>query len=151
NTGHASLFDLLPLPFLGINTDFGTKNFRAGYAIYAPFGGAANWNKGPAIPGSPGAEDGPQRWHNISGDILTVFHTVGIAYRNPEDRFSVGISVSPVIHTVNTVRARNADGSDDTVSGNNLIEGRSLLKATGFNFSGAVGVYWEPTDNLHFG
>src|SRR5262245_20290698 len=39
NTGTAKLTNLLALPFLGINTDFGTKNLRAGYAFYIPYGG----------------------------------------------------------------------------------------------------------------
>lgn len=151
NTGKANLFDVVPLPFLGVSTDFGTKNLRGGYAIYAPYGGAAEWKKKDAIAGVPGSEDGPQRWHNISGRILAIYNTFALAYRNPEDRLTIGISVSPVIHSVSTVRARNADGSDDTVVNGNLIEGRSLLEASGFNMTGAFGVYWEPTNDLHFG
>ena len=45
NTGTAQMSNLLALPYLGVNTDFGTKNLRAGYAFYIPFGGLATWNR----------------------------------------------------------------------------------------------------------
>lgn len=143
NTGHANLLNLLALPFVGVNTDFGTKNFRAGYAFYIPFGGLATWDRRSGVPGVPGSTDGIQRWHSISGQILAIYNTFAVAYKLPGN-FSVGVNVSPVIHNVSTVRARNADGSDDSVSNGNLVEGRSLLEANGFNISAAAGVYWEP-------
>ena len=52
------------------------------------------------------------------------------------------------MHRVRSLRARNADGSDDmrTPSGN-LKEGRALLEATGMNFAFAAGLYWEPAED----
>lgn len=150
NTGKATLTNLLALPFFGVNTDFGTKNLRGGWAVYVPFGGLATWDRVRGVPGSPGSTDGVQRWHNISGQILTVYNTFALAYRL-HPRFSVGASFSPVIQNVSTVRARNSNGSDDTVVNGQLVEGRSLLNATGLNFAASAGVYYEPTDNLRLG
>ena len=55
NTGDANLLNLLALPFVGVNTDFGTKSFRAGWAAYIPFGGMANWDRDRGIPDAPGS------------------------------------------------------------------------------------------------
>lgn len=152
NTGKATLTNLLALPFLGVNTDFGTKNLRGGYAVYVPFGGLATWDRVRGVPGSPGSTDSTARWHNISGQILSVYNTFALAYRFGDSGFSVGASVSPVIHNVATVRARNANGSDDTVVNGTLQEGRSFLHATGVNIANSFGVYWEPPDtSLRFG
>jgi len=151
NTGSANLLNVLALPFLSVNTDFGgSERFRAGYAAYIPFGGQADWTKRQGVPGIPGTIDGVSRWHNISGQILAVYNTFAFAVKLPA-HLSIGASVSPVIHIVKTVRARNADGSDDTVSGTNLIEGRSLLEAHGLNLGAALGLYWEPNDQLKLG
>ena len=151
NTGKGNLLNLLALPFLGVNTDFGgSKYFRGGYAFYVPFGGLATWDRRAPVGNAPGTIDGVQRWQNISGQILAIYNTFAFAVKVHE-RFSVGVNVSPIIHSVKTVRARNGDGSDDTVSNGNLVEGRSLLKATGFNLSAALGVYWEPTDEVKLG
>jgi long-chain fatty acid transport protein len=151
NTGKANLTNLLALPFLGVNTDFGTENLRAGYAAYIPFGGLATWDRVKGVPGVPGSTDGVQRWHNISGQILAIYNTFAVAYRF-HPRFSVGASVSPVIHHVATVRARNSDGSDDTLrASGELVEGRSYLDATGINVAASLGVYVEPTDDLRLG
>jgi len=152
NTGKGNLLNLLALPFLGVNTDFGgSKYFRGGYAFYIPFGGLATWDRAdsPSF-GVPGTVDRAQRWHNISGQILAIYNTFAFAVK-VHPRFTIGMNVSPIIHTASTVRARNADGSDDTVVGGSLVEGRSLLEVSGFNVGGALGLYWEPTDQLRFG
>ncbi len=153
NTGTAKLNNALALPFLGVTSDFGTKNFRAGYAFYIPFGGQASWDKRDGLNSSlPGAVDGPQRWHNISGIILAAYNTFAVSYTIPSARLSFGASVSPIVHHVSTVRARNTDGSDDTNTGTTNIEGRSLIEATGVNIGAAAGVYWEAVPNkLNFG
>jgi len=152
NTGKANLLNLLALPFVGVNTDFGgSRYFRGGWAVYVPFGGMATWDRNDsAIFNTPGTVDRVQRWHNISGQLLSIYNTFAFAVK-PHPRFSVGLSLSPIIHTVGTVRARNPDGSDDTVVNGSLVEGRSLIHATGFNVGGALGVYWEPTDQLRLG
>jgi long-chain fatty acid transport protein len=151
NTGTARLTNLLALPFLGVNTDFGTQNFRAGYAAYIPFGGLATWNRTSGVPGVPGSTDGVQRWHNISGQILAIYNTFAFAYKIAPAKLTIGASVSPVIHHVATVRARNADGSDDTTSAGSLVEGRSLIDATGINIAASAGLYFEPSEKLRLG
>lgn len=150
NTGVANLTNLLALPFVGVNTDFGTENFRAGYAAYVPFGGIATWTRREGVPGVPGSTDSVSRWHNISGQMLAIYNTFAAAYR-VTPQLSIGASISPVIHSISTVRARNADGSDDTVVNGQLVEGRSLLKATGINIGASAGIYYQPTDKLRFG
>lgn len=152
NMGKGNLLNLLALPFVGVNTDFGgSKYFRAGYAVYIPFGGMATWDRNDdPVSGVPGSVDRVQRWHNISGQILAIYNTLAFAVK-VHPRFTIGANFSPVIHSVKTVRARNADGSDDTVVNGQLVEGRSLLEAHGLNLSAALGVYWEPTDKLHLG
>ncbi len=152
NTGNGTLLNLLALPFIGVNTDFGTKNLRGGYAFYIPFGGLATWDRDKNnVPGMPGSSDGPQRWHNISGQILAIYNTLALAYKFGDSGFSIGANVSPIIHNVKTVRARNVDGSDDTVHNGTLTEGRSLVSATGFNLNAAIGLYWEVNQQLHLG
>lgn len=152
NTGKANLLNLLALPFLGVNTDFGgSKYFRAGYAVYVPFGGLATWDRNEnAHSNTPGTVDRVQRWHNISGQILAIYNSFAFAVK-VHPRLSLGFNVSPIIHTVGTVRARNPNGSDDTVVNGTLSEGRSLLEASGVNIGAALGAYWEPTDRLRFG
>lgn len=151
NTGVGNLTNLLALPFVGVNTDFGTENFRAGYAAYIPFGGMATWDRRAGVPGVPGSVDGVQRWANISGQILAIYNTFAVAYRIAPAKLSIGASVSPVIHAVDTVQARNADGSDDTVADGTVQEGRALLNASGVNVAASAGLYYEPTDDLRFG
>ncbi len=152
NTGKSSLLNLLALPFIGVNTDFGTKNLRGGYAFYVPFGGLATWDRDKNnVPGVPGSSDGPQRWHNISGQILAIYNTVALAYRFGDSGLSVGANFSPIIHILKTVRARNVDGSDDTVNNGSLVEGRSLIEASGLNFNASLGLYYEVDDKFHVG
>lgn len=154
NTGKATLFNVAVLPFLGVSTDFGGKlgGLRAGYAFYIPYGGSADWsrNKDEALNMAvPGAKDGPQRWHNISGQILAIYNTIALAYQLPAG-LSVGASFSPVIHSAKTVRARNLDGSDNTVNNGILIEGRSLIEVSGFNVGAAFGIHYDPFDDHRF-
>ncbi len=147
NTGDANLLNLLALPFAGVNTDFGTKSLRAGYAVYIPFGGLANWDRKRGIPEAIGSSDGVQRWHNISGQILAVYNTFAFAYVVGDTGLSLGASISPVIHHVATVRARTADDSDEIEFANgSLKEGRSYLDGTGFNLQATGGVYWQTKD-----
>lgn len=153
NVGKASLMNFVALPFLGFNTDFGGKlgGLRAGYAFYIPYGGSANWDRrpdsDPLVGAVPGAKDGPQRWHNISGQILAIYNTVALAYELPYG-ISIGASFSPVINTAKTVRARNLDGSDNTLSPTGkLIEGRSLIEVMGINAAVAFGVHFDPLND----
>ncbi len=147
NTGNNKIVNLLALPFLGVSSDFGSRYFRAGYALYVPFGGLATWNRKNDVTGQPGSGDGPQRWHNISGQILTIYNTFAASVKLGNSGLSLGASFSPIIHNISTVRARNFDGSDDTVGlGGELVEGRSLVSGWGLNFGAGFGLYWSNPD-----
>lgn len=143
NTGKADLSNVLALPFVGAITDFGgSKRFHLGFATYVPFGGQASWSK---TGGDAVAADGPQRWHVIEGKILAIYNTLAASYTLPDQRLSFGVSLSVIAHQLETVRARNANGSDDTLtSDGQLVEGRSYVKASGMNLGAAAGIFWEP-------
>lgn len=150
NMGTANLTNLLALPFVGVNTDFGTERLRGGFAAYVPFGGLATWDRREGLAGMPGTKDGVQRWHNISGQILEIYNTAAFAV-NLGGGFSVGASGSLIIQNVGTVRARNTDTSDDVLSNGGIKEGRSYIAATGLTGGASLGVYYAPTDRLRFG
>ncbi len=155
NTGTAKLTNLLTLPFVGFGSDLGTRNFRLGVAAYIPFGGQADWSKNNTWANRsdlPGAVDGPQRWVNISGQILAAYGTLALAYRFEDAHLSVGASLSAVYHKIATVRARNFDGTDDvTTPSGALKEGRAMLEANGVNAAMGLGLYWEPTPDVRVG
>jgi long-chain fatty acid transport protein len=144
NTGKGKIGNILALPFLGVTSDLGTRDLRVGYAAYLPFGGLANWTRKDQVAGAPGSEDGPQRWHNISGEILAIYNTLAVSYTIDPLDLTVGASGSVVIHRVKTVRARNGDGSDATVAAGTQVEGRSYLEASGMNAAASFGLYWAP-------
>lgn len=147
NTGKGKVGNFLALPFAGVATDFGgSKIFHGGFAVYVPFGGLASWQRNSDFTTSlaPGGNDGPQRWFNISGRIISIYNTAAFSVTIPRARLSFGVNLSVVYHTVETVRARNPNGSDDTGTATQLIEGRSLIDVKGVNLAAGFGVYWEP-------
>lgn len=152
NTGKANLTNVLALAFLGATTDLGIKQspLRLGYGLYVPYGGIASWNKRTdAIAGdplAPGARDGAQRWHNIEGQLLSIYNTLAASFTVDAARLSFGVSGSFVHHTIDTIRARNIPLNDDRIQGfsGGFSEGRTRLTAGGNNFGLAGGIYWEP-------
>jgi long-chain fatty acid transport protein len=148
NLGQARLFNVLGAPFLGFVTDFGGSSLRLGVASYIPFGGQVSWQKDSAYGQSttaPGAYDGPQRWQAISTSTYSMYETAALAYRFERARIGLGASVSLIRTGVTDVRARNADGSDDTLTANGMLkEGRSYLDVNGLQAGAAAGIYWEP-------
>lgn len=155
NTGTGTVGNFLALPFGGIATDFGgSKILHGGLAVYIPFGGLASWTRNKTFDNSlaPGGNDGPQRWFNISGKILSIYTTAAVAVTLPKTGFSIGANLSVVQHIVETVRARNANGSDDTGTATQIIEGRSLINASGANIAAGIGAFYEPIpEKLRFG
>jgi long-chain fatty acid transport protein len=159
NTGKATIGNFLALPFIGVTSSDLLPNFTFGLASYVPFGGVASWGKNDAFaagtPNSlqaPGGYDGQVRWHSISGSIIALYNTLAIAYRVPDTGLSFGVNASLVYHRIETIRARNLNGSDDVVTDSGgLLEGRSLVEANGINASLGFGVMWEANKDLRIG
>lgn len=155
NSGEATLGNFIVSPFLGVASDLGVENLGVGMAFFVPFGGQATWDKNPDYEGNlahPGAEDGIARWAGIEGSLRELYISSAVSYRLPGPRLSFGLSANLIRESVDTVRGRNADGSDDLVSGTGALrEGRSLVEVAGTTFSVGLGAIWEATDNLRFG
>ncbi len=151
NSGKGTLSNLVGAPFIGAVTDFGVEGLGVGLAFYVPFGGSSVWDKQPTSENFPGAVDGSNRWWIIEGSIRALYFTGGLAYRSDAHRLSLGISVSAVLSQMNTLRARNSDGTDSVTSGGNLQEGRAHVDVAGLDVAFALGFLWEPLDNLHVG
>jgi long-chain fatty acid transport protein len=154
NNGTAKLFNVVGAPFLGVTSDFGTKFFYGGLSFSVPFGGGSMWGKSEAFRNSdyPGAVDGVQRWHTIDGSLRSYYITGAIAFRIDAARMTIGVSGSAIRSSIDSIRARNPDGTDNLVSGTmpenfQLKEGRSWLKADGWQGGFAAGVTFEPLDN----
>lgn len=154
NNGTGNLFNVAGAPFLGVNSDFGTDFIFGGLAVYVPFGGGATWKKNDAFIDSgvaSGAVDGVQRWYAIDGTIKSLYVTGALAFKIKAAKMTIGVSGSAIRTSFDTIRARNADGTDNIVSGMEpnfaLKEGRSWLKASGWQGGFAAGVTFQPVDN----
>jgi long-chain fatty acid transport protein len=155
NSGEAKLFNPIVSPFIGIATDFGVENLGVAVGFYTPFGGTSIWDDNEAFRGNtqfPGAVDGQQRWHNIEGTIRSSYITAAGAYRIPSAKIAFGLGANVVLSEVSTVRARNADGTDNLVSASGAVaEGRSFLDVSHVGFALGAGVIYEPTPELRVG
>jgi long-chain fatty acid transport protein len=155
NAGKGELSEMLVAPFASVTSDLGIRNLGVGVAVYAPFGGQSSWDQNSDFAGNdtvPGAVDGVQRWHVIEGTLRAVYFTGAAAYHIPAARLSLGAGVNVVRSQVETVRGRNAAGTDDILGPNGeVLEGRSLIDVSGTDLSIGVGAIWQPTDNLWLG
>ncbi len=156
NAGTAKLQNTLFSPFFGVQSDFGTKIFSAGAAVYFPFGGQAVWGQNSKYANStayPGAHDGVQRWYTIDGKIRSMYLTGAIAFNIPQIGLSIGATGSAIRSEADTIRARNADGSDDLVDTTfgDRKEGRSWLKASGWQAGFSIGAIWNWQQRLFIG
>jgi long-chain fatty acid transport protein len=159
NSGGASVFNPLVGPFAGVSSDFGTDWISAGVAWYYPFGGQSIWDQNSDFDGDsrfPGAVDGTQRWYSIDGTIRSMYLTGALAFNIRDWNLSIGVSGSAIRSEVNTIRARNTDGSDDlTADGTDdgpLKEGRSQIDVSGWQGGFGVGLIWQPLpDELWLG
>ena len=151
NSGEASLMNFIAAPFVGVASDFGVKGLGLGLSFYAPFGGSSQYDQAEDISGLPGAKDGPQRWWAIEGTIRSVYLTAAASYRIAPARLSLGMSVNAVKSEVNTIRARNLDGTDNLIEQAGSLEGRALLNTSSWDLSVGAGLIWEPVDRLWFG
>ncbi len=154
NSGRATLSNAIASPFFGVATDFGQPDLAVGLSFSTPFGGPSVWDSHDTLKSSPypGAVDGPQRWASIDGTIRSSYVTLGGAYRIAPARLSIGIAANLVLSQLNTVRARNGNGSDDLVSSSGAVqEGRSVIDVSGTTGSIGAGLVWQPIDELWIG
>ncbi|MGH1340023.1 MAG: OmpP1/FadL family transporter [Nannocystales bacterium] len=159
NDGKASLFNAIASPFLGVSSDFGTDFIYGGLSVSFPFGGSAVWDKNSVYNGNdeyPGAVDGQQRWYSIDGSIRSMYITGALAFNIRKIGLSIGLSGSAIRSNVTTLRARNADGTDDLVTVNSdgtvardadgntsLKEGRSLVDVNGWQGGFGIGLVYD--------
>ncbi|HHK41001.1 MAG TPA: hypothetical protein ENJ50_01170, partial [Planctomycetaceae bacterium] len=159
NDGKASLFNAIASPFLGVSSDFGTDFIYGGLSVSFPFGGSAVWDKNSVYNGNeqfPGAVDGQQRWYSIDGAIRSMYVTGALAFNIRKIGLSIGLSGSAIRSNVTTLRARNADGTDDLVTVNSdgtvaydadgntsLKEGRSLVDVSGWQGGFGIGLVYD--------
>lgn len=155
NAGEAKLSNLVAAPFIAVTSDLGIRNLGVGAGVYVPFGGNAKWDQNSEYAGNdtyPGAVDGVARWGSIEGSIQSLYATAAGAYYFPELRLSVGVGLNVVMTSVNTIRARNASGTDDllTTTGS-LQEGRSVIDVSNTTFSLGIGAIMRPTNRVALG
>jgi len=156
NSGRATLSNIIASPFVGAVSDLGMPDVRVGASFSVPFGGQLAWDRNQAYVGNtdyPGAEDGVQRWHVIEASSRLLFMTAAGAYRIRPAKLSVGLSLNLIRGTLETVRARTPQATDDLVVAgtDTLLEGRSWLKASGWLFSVGLGVLYQPMPGLDVG
>ncbi len=156
NSGTARLQNALVSPFFGASSDFGTKIFSAGAAVYFPFGGQAVWGQNSQYADNskyPGAHDGVQRWYTVDGKIRSMYLTGAIAFNIKEIGLSIGATGSAIRSEADTIRARNADGTDGLIDPNfnTVKEGRSWLKASGWQGGFGIGAIWNWQQRLWIG
>jgi long-chain fatty acid transport protein len=157
NNGTGNLFNVAGAPFIGVLSDFGTEFIYGGIAAYVPFGGGSRWNKNEAFRGNtefPGAVDGVARWYAIDGNLRSFYITGSLAFKiKAAANLTIGFSGSAIYTSFDTIRARNADGTDNLVSGSDpanyvLKEGRSWLVASGWQAGFAAGFTVEPVKDV---
>jgi long-chain fatty acid transport protein len=143
NAGRAEALNVFGAPTLGLIAKLG-DNFALGGLIHGPFGGMVQFSQADQWEGNqqfPGAVDGSGRWHSITGSIASVYVSAGAAYQFAPE-FSFGVALNLIRSSVETLIARNANGSNELD-----IEGRAALNVSGFQWSFAAGVMSEAVRN----
>jgi long-chain fatty acid transport protein len=148
NTDQASLFNTPGAPMIGASTKIGNLAIGAGFFI--PFGGREVWSKNERFTNNapfPGIVDGAQRWYAIEGEIISMYFSLGVAYKIPQIGLSIGAAANLIHSNIKTIRARTLPPSNDIT-----LEGRSLLDVKGFQGSFGVGAMFEAIkEQLWFG
>jgi long-chain fatty acid transport protein len=136
NFGTASALNLFGGPMLGATMRFG--NFAIGAAGYAPFGGQVSFDRNEYFRNSmyPGAADGVARWHGISASTMSIYGTLGAAYRLGPVSF--GVTGNLILTSIALNRAQSV------TEGNALEEeGRTRIDVSGVHGSFGAGVMAE--------
>jgi long-chain fatty acid transport protein len=137
NYGTAKALNVFGGPMLGASFKLG--DFAFGAAAYAPFGGSVHFDRNEAFANTmyPYAADGVARWHAYDASTMTIYGTLGVAYRLGP--LSLGVSGNLAWTTLQYDRAqRSGAGLNDLAA-----EGRSLLDVSGVHGSFGVGAMWE--------
>lgn len=149
NVGKNTLSNLIVSPAVAFTTDFGGSNVVLGAGFYAPFGGQAVWDKtNQAAPGDVDefVNNGSQRWFAIDGVIRQLTGTLGAAVRTNDKRFSAGLMLNLNVFQIDTIRARNGDGTDNIMNGTTITEGRSHLEVSSIDLGIGLGMHWNSLD-----
>jgi long-chain fatty acid transport protein len=136
NYGKAEALNVFGGPMLGASFHLG--DFVLGAAAFAPFGGNVHFDGNPAFANTmyPGAADGVARWHAIDASTLSIYGTLGAAYRwGP---VSVGVTGNLIHTSLSLERAQNIAGGNDLMG-----EGRSKLDVSGVQGSFGLGLLLE--------
>jgi long-chain fatty acid transport protein len=136
NYGEASAVNFFGGPMAGATLRLG--DFTLGAAGYAPFGGQVSFDRNEFYANSlyPGAVDGVARWHGISAQTMSIYGTLGAAYR--VGPVSFGVTGNVIFTTMSLTRAQGADGTNSLEN-----EGRSKLDLSGVHGSFGAGVMVE--------
>lgn len=152
NSGRNELGDngsnFIVSPAIAFTTDFGGSNVVLGAGFYVPYGGQSSWGKVDVPEGSPEfVQDGPQRWYNIDGSIKQLTGSLGAAVRTDDKTFSAGLMLNLNVFQIDTLRARNGDGSDDVLNSDGSVkEGRSRMDVSSVDMSIGLGAHWNSLD-----
>jgi long-chain fatty acid transport protein len=114
------------------------SNFVLGAAAYAPFGGNVSFDENAHYLSReyPGARDGVARWHGIDGATMSIYTTLGVAYRL--GCLSFGVTGNLILTSLHLTRAQTLDGTNDLKQ-----EGRSQIDVSGVHGSFGLGVMLE--------
>lgn len=136
NTAEGSVFNVIPSPAIFLSGKLGDLGLALGF--FTPFGGSAYWEKNEDFAESPryqGLYDGGQRWYTIDGSLTTSYVSGGLGYHLKDIGLSFGASANVLISSISTLRARNADGTDNIVR-----EGRTYMDVSSLDWSLGLGV-----------
>ncbi len=153
NAGESTLNNTIYSPMIGVTTNFGVDMpLKLGLAFYAPFGGQAVWDEDENADAKnaifPGSGDDSVRWFSIDGTIRTLALSLALAYEIESINLSFGLAGNLLLSDIVTLRARNADGTDNLVTPDGrLKEGRSFVDVSSTDYSIGVGTLWEAMED----
>lgn len=136
NYGTAKALNVFGGPMLGVSVPLGS--LKLGAAVYAPFGGNVHFDDDPRFANTqfPAAADGVARWHAIEASTMSIYATLGAAYRIGP--LSVGVAGNLIYTTAEFLEAQNVNGTNDLMG-----EGRSRIAVLGVNGSFGAGAMLE--------
>ena len=134
NFGTAHALNVFGGPMAGATMRLG--DFAFGAAAYAPFGGSVSFEQNDYFKNSmyPGTVDGVQRWHGITASTMSIFGTVGAAYRLGPVSF--GVTGNLIFTSMKLNRAQAVSDFGTSIDD----EGRSRVDVSGVHGSFGAGL-----------